>query len=617
MEKDKHLKLKIVSKILLIALAGLFVIPGNILAGYYERDNYIIQLKDKADLKVLEYYANSLEQKFGFSDSSEFSGIYKFSSEYPLNSLQVFLAGKFEYLEKIKRMAASRVVLNDPGFTENSLDIDKQWGLIKPEFNKAWDKTTGNVSTVIAVIDTGIDATHEDLQQATLVQGYDFINKQKINGRINSDDNGHGTLVAGILSATPNNGIGISGINWTISVMPIKALDKDGSGDSSVIAEAIVWATDNGADILNLSLGGAGFGHDSTLSKAISYAFNKDVVIVAAAGNDVAVTGGNLDSEPVFPICEDNNSNMIIGVAAVDYRDIKPEFSNYGKNCIDVAAPGKRILSTINHDPFSKAVSPNSYAYASGTSLAVPFVAGQAALIKALFPLATNTQIRDRIISTADPVDNLNLSQCGGGSCRGLLGSGRINAYKSLLYPMTAQSLFDGDLVRLEGGDQFYYITGGQKRLVSTFVYNQRFLEASVKTVTENELSGYQAGAYAAPLEGTLIKTNNDPTVYIILYGKKLPITYGVFIQRNLDFSDVETLSFSEVNSWVKGSLLPPMEGSLLRARTNRTVYWVVGETLHPINYNFYMEKGLNIFPVLYVPETDLENYPKGEAYIR
>ena len=89
MEKDKHLKLKIVSKILLIALAGLFVIPGNILAGYYERDNYIIQLKDKADLKVLEYYANSLEQKFGFSDSSEFSGIYKFSSEYPLNSLQI------------------------------------------------------------------------------------------------------------------------------------------------------------------------------------------------------------------------------------------------------------------------------------------------------------------------------------------------------------------------------------------------------------------------------------------------------------------------------------------------------------------------------------------------
>src|SRR6185295_5783238 len=100
---------------------------------------------------------------------------------------------------------------------------------------------------------------------------------------------------------------------------------------------------------------------------------------------------------PVFPICDDNDTNMIIGVAATDQNDLKAQFSNYGKNCIDVSAPGKRIISTINFDPLTKSAVSNAYAFASGTSLAAPFVSGEAALIKALFPQATNAQIRDRI----------------------------------------------------------------------------------------------------------------------------------------------------------------------------------------------------------------------------
>ncbi|MDQ3018351.1 MAG: S8 family serine peptidase, partial [bacterium] len=114
-------------------------------------------------------------------------------------------------------------------------------------------------------------------------------------------------------------------------------------------------------------------------------------------------------------------------MTAADVNDLKPDFANYGKACVDVSAPGKRILSTINHDPATGGVSSDSYAYASGTSLAVPFVSAQAALLKSLYPFASNRQIRDRIISTADNIDMLNLSQCSGKSCVGFLGKGRIN----------------------------------------------------------------------------------------------------------------------------------------------------------------------------------------------
>src|SRR5581483_11993461 len=150
------------------------------------------------------------------------------------------------------------------------------------------------------------------------------------------------------------------------------------------------------------------------------------------AGNDTDTTGQNLDQNPVFPVCDDNNYNMVIGVAATDQNDQKASFSNYGKNCIDVDAPGKRILSTIDFDPLTKKPSPNSYAYASGSSMAVPFVVGEAALIRSMHPGATNIQIRDSIIGTAVSIDSLNPAQCAGRSCNALLGAGRIDVNASI-----------------------------------------------------------------------------------------------------------------------------------------------------------------------------------------
>lgn len=538
-----------------------------------------------------------------------FSVLFLFWAVFPAPPVRASISENYEV-----QIAGTAV---DPAFTGNPLDIDKQWALPKADFDLAWNKTIGSKNNVVAVIDTGIDETHEDLKGIIFLPGFDFIHNQDIPIGQNSDDNGHGTLVAGVLGATANNSIGIAGTNWQISLMPLKALDASGKGEAAAVAQSIIWATDHGAQFINLSIGGLGFGHDTALVNAITYAFNHNVLIVAAAGNDSAAVGQNLDQNPVFPICDDNNYNMVLGVTATDQNDLKPEFANYGRNCIDVTAPGKRILSTINFDPASKKAAPNSYAYASGTSLAVPFVVGQAVLIKSLYPFASNIQIRDKIITTADPIDNLNLSQCGGQSCRGFLGTGRINVAKSLENAIS-QPFNEGDLVKLiDQSGVVYEIQGGQKRLISPFVLNQKFIGASMKTAVFGQLAGYPDGPYVTPKEGTLVKFDKSPTVYIIQSGQKLPVSFQVFQHRKFQFGDVNTLSYSELDSWTTGSFLPPQEGTLVKSVRNRTVYWVVNQALHPINWNFYVDRGLNVFPILIVSDSEISAYSKGEAYIR
>jgi subtilisin family serine protease len=581
--------------------------------------NYVIKLRS-GNTAVLQSVANGMEQKFAFTGDSEFKNVYSFSSPAGLAFLQETLAGQYEYLEVDQPVVAKAQVegvsANDPGFTKNAADVDRQWGLAKAQFPAAWEKTKGSTRVIVAVIDTGVDQTHEDLADGRYTRGFNFISDTDITVGSNSDDNGHGTLVAGVIGATPNNDIGIAGTNWHVSIMPIKALKATGTGSSSDIAAALVWAADHGANIVNLSLGGVGFGHDTTLSNAITYAYEKNVLLVAAAGNDVVTTGGNLDASPVFPVCSDNGQNMILGVTASDHNDLKPQFANYGKACIDVSAPGRRILSTINHDPNSGAAAPNAYAYASGTSLAVPLVVGQAALLKALYPGSSNRQLRDRIIGTSDKIDNNNLSQCGGGSCRGLLGAGRINAAASMVGDISGVSLKEGDVVQVKDTGTVYLISGGKKQLLSPFVKSQRFPDTPIQKVTNGDVQKFPEGSYAEPLDGTLVKLEGQGTVYYMSGGLRLPVTYQVFLLRGFKFTDIHTLSYSEVNSWLLGSFLAPPDGSLVRTSKNPTVYWVVSGVLHPVNYNFYINRGLNVFPVAPMSDEDVKSFPKGEAYI-
>ncbi len=583
--------------------------------------SYTTKLNSPSALTQLGQVGTNISHQFEFSKSAEFLNIYTFQSSLPIEQLRKQLVGpqsnQVKYLDYDLGVQAGALTVtqlpNDPSFTTNASNIDKQWGLVKAGFVEGWEKTKGDTKVVVAVVDTGIDRTHEDITATRFVDGYNVLTSKVISQFSNSDDNGHGTLISGVVGAVSNNGVGIAGTNWSITLMPIKALNSSGTGSASQISEGIVWATDHGANIINLSLGGVGFAHDTTLSNAITYAFEKNVIIVAAAGNDVAITGGNLDTEPVFPICNDNGKNMVIGVSASDSNDLKPDFANYGKACVDIVAPGKRILSTINHDPATGNSAPDSYAYASGTSLSVPYVSGQAALLKSLYPFASNRQIRDRIISTADNIDNFNTTKCGGSTCKGLLGSGRINVANSLrdIIP----TLVDGDVVQVNNSGDWYLINGGKRQIISPFVRSQRFVGVTPKQVFYSEIERFSEGSFAEPKDGTLVKSPDNSTVYFMSKGLRLPVTYQIFQLYHFDFKNVFTLSPAEVNSWVMGGFLTPPEGTLVRTPKNQTVYWVVGQVLHPINYKFYIDRGLNIFSVIYVPDNDLTKLPTGESY--
>lgn len=507
--------------------------------------------------------------------------------------------------------------VNDPGFAISPSDSDKQWGLLKTRFNEAWDKTTGSSQIVVAVIDTGIDGTHEDLSSGQVGAGFNFITKTIIPAGTNSDDNGHGTLVAAVIGATTNNFRGIAGGTMRVTLMPLKALDSTGAGNSADVAAAIIYAADRGAHVINMSLGGIGFANDTTLSGAIAYAFNKNVVLVAAAGNDVVATGGNLDTSPVYPICDDNGQNMVIGVAATDINDQKALFSNFGKACIDVSAPGKRILSAINRDPQTHSQAPNSYAYASGTSLAAPLVTAEAVLLKAYFPNATNREIRDRIIKATDPIDSLNLTQCNSLSCAGMIGSGRINLSRVFDADLVATKILEGDLVQAKISNQIFYISGGQKQPVSDFVRSQRFASRTPISVNYTDLDIFRDGSYAMPLDGTIVKSALDATVYQISSESKRPLTLQIYEQRGIRPGDIVIVAGPEINSWITGKFMPPKEGTLVKTADNPTVYWVVDGLLHPINYQFWIDRGLNIFPILRISTNDLKGFAQGNAFIR
>lgn len=288
---------------------------------------------------------------------------------------------------------------NDPYYSAN------QYAPQKVQANLAWDLWNPKAQTLVAIVDTGVQANHPDLA-GKVVGGYDFAN----NDGDPSDDHGHGTHCAGIAAAHVNNGTGIAGISgWASTgslsdtytrVLPVKVLSASGSGYTSAVADGIVYAADQGATVISLSLGG---GSSYTLQNAVNYAYSKGCVLVAAAGNDgssgMAYPGG-------YP--------NVLSVASTDENDTLSGFSNYG-SWVKVAAPGERIASTM---PGS------SYAYMSGTSMATPLVAGQAALIRAHNPALSNAEVEAAIVGTTDPYNPYGSRTIAGG---------RVNVYRSLL----------------------------------------------------------------------------------------------------------------------------------------------------------------------------------------
>ncbi|MGB8951311.1 MAG: S8 family peptidase [Candidatus Aminicenantales bacterium] len=272
----------------------------------------------------------------------------------------------------------------------------------------AWEETLGSEEIVIAIIDSGVSLDHSDLKNKIFSHGRDFIN----NDYDASDDYWHGTLVAGIAAAETDNKIGIAGVAWNCKILPVKVFNNTGEGGTSdIISQGIIWAADNDADVLNLSFGSSGY--DQVLLNAIKYAYDKDIVIVASAGNENTAVS--------YPAAFDS---YCLAVAATDYNDLRCGFSNYGTQ-IDVAAPGEMIYSTV---PPQLDPTRSPYAYGIGTSFSAPHVAGLAALIKSIKPWLKPSEIMDIIRYSAD---DTNASLYKGKDY--YIGYGRINMEKALV----------------------------------------------------------------------------------------------------------------------------------------------------------------------------------------
>jgi thermitase len=266
------------------------------------------------------------------------------------------------------------LVPNDPLFKQ-------QWALTR-DAPLAWRITTGSPDTRIAIVDSGIDATHEDLA-GSIVASYAIPGNADVH-----DDTGHGTAVAGIAAAAADNGIGIAGIAYRASLLVAKVTDAKGQGTCAHTADGIVWAAQSDANVIVVSSGGpAGC---LFLEQAVEYAWERGALVVAAAGNEGTTT-------PNYPAAYPH----VLSVGATDDHDGRATFSNHGADWVQIAAPGVHLDTTT--------IGPQPYGRVAGTSYAAPLVAGAAALI---WPGVAdsdgdgrrNDEVAERLLASADKV---------------------------------------------------------------------------------------------------------------------------------------------------------------------------------------------------------------------
>lgn len=287
-------------------------------------------------------------------------------------------------------IAESFITPNDPHYPN-------QWHLPRIFAHDGWDICTGSTEPIIAIIDSGIDSDHPELA-AKLVEGYNFISNNT-----NTDDvQGHGTATASIAAAITNNGIGVAGVAWGNNIMPLLVLGTDGRGTYADMIEAVIFAADNGAKVINMSLGGGDYSYSMQL--AVNHAWDSGAIIIASAGN-----GG--DIWPNYPA----SLRYVMSVSATDSFDNIASFSSFG-NRVDITAPGVGIY-TATRD--------NNYVSWNGTSLSCPMVSGLAGLIWSIDPNLTNAQVTALIEQSADDLGDIGHDQ--------YFGHGIINVYNTLV----------------------------------------------------------------------------------------------------------------------------------------------------------------------------------------
>ncbi|HEX7862024.1 MAG TPA: S8 family serine peptidase [Verrucomicrobiae bacterium] len=414
----------------LFAVGALLFLTANISAAQpvkakMRTDRIIVQPKagvSQDEINALQGHRRTLKHIKGFNRMRVVQLDSADELEQTLARYRASGLVEFAEPDHLLKIAASP---NDPHFNSGA-----QWSLRNSgrdiSATTAWDITKTAPEVIVAVIDSGIRYTHEDLRDnmwrnpgETPGNGIDDdgnglrddvygINAVRDTGDP-MDDNNHGTHVAGIVGAVGNNGKGIAGVAWNVKLMACKFLGADGYGWTSDGVECVNYAVENGADVINASFGGGEF--SQAMFTAIQAARNAGIIFVAAAGNEQT----NIDQTPTYPANYGLNNVVVVGASTRDDQ-WDTEYSNYGATKVELFAPGTSILSTWGSGD-------TAYQSISGTSMAAPHVAGAFALMKARFTNLSTVQIIDRLLTNVDPIANM------AGRCRT---GGRLNLNKAL-----------------------------------------------------------------------------------------------------------------------------------------------------------------------------------------
>jgi subtilisin family serine protease len=404
--------------------------------------------------------------------------------------------------------------------TPNDPEYANQWGLTKISAPAAWDTTTGSNDVVIAVVDAGIDATHPDLGSQLWTNpgeiagngvdddsnGYmDDVRGWNIfgNNADLSDTTGHGTQVAGVIAAATNNSTGIAGVCWNCRLMIVKVMQPGGIANYSDIAAGMAYAAQKGAKVINLSLGG---NSDSATLKAAIVSASSTAVIVGGTGNDNS-------SAAFYPAAYED---YVLAVAGTTITDTKVASSNYG-TWVDVSAPGEAIRTTF---------SGGTYADSSGTSMAAPFVAGLAGLIRSQNPTWSANLTRAQIVNTTDNIDGVNPGYAG------KLGSGRINAQRAVT--TTATPLFRYVSYAANGTTNVPLKAGATSAIAVTLRNDWKDASsvAATLTTTSSDVTITDAnGSWGAIASGQSVANGSDMFQVFVPAGKyslTIPFTLNV-----------------------------------------------------------------------------------------